>query len=112
MFGGIFGSITPRYEGSVQPAAQSRNGLFGLITGMFAPSAPIYVRPQPEPAVPPSIAPASPSSGEVAPPSDTEDGPNGEPEPQGKHITIIVKPGPGTSVEEVVQFLRDRCLDH
>jgi hypothetical protein len=30
----------------------------------------------------------------------------------GRTVTIIVKPGPGTSVEEVVQFLQDRCLDH
>lgn len=112
MFAGLFGSNTPEYKGTAQPASQTRGGVFGLITGMFAPSAPTYARPQPEPAVLPSTAPASPPSGEMPPDScGSEDAPTGEPEPQGKHITIIVKPGPGTSVEQVVQFLQDRCLD-
>jgi len=111
MFGGIFGSNTPQYKGLAQPAVKS-GGVFSLITGLFAPSDPTYVRPQPEPAVSPSTAPASPPSGEVpSTPDGAEQGLKGAPEPQGRHITIIVKPGPGTSVEEVVQFLQDRCLD-
>lgn len=112
MFAGLLGSNTPPYKGTAQPTTRTRGSLFGLITGLFAPSAPSYVRPAPEPATPPSVAPAAPPSGEQPPdPSGAEDGPNGESEPQARHITIIVKPGHGTSVEEVVQFLRDRCLD-
>ena len=106
MFAGLIGGNTPQYKGLAQPTAPTRGGLFGLITGMFAPSAPTYSCPQPEAAVIPSTAPASSPNG-----GGDEDQASVEQEPQGKHITIIVRPGPGTSVEEVVQFLQDRCLD-
>ena len=106
MFAGLIGGSTPQYKGLAQPTAPTRGGLFGLITGIFAPSAHTYARPQPEAAVIPTTAPAS--SPTV---SADQDEASGELEPQAKHITIIVRPGPGTSVEEVVQFLQDRCLD-
>ena len=115
MFAGLFGSNTPLYKGQAQPPVQPHGGMFGLITGMFAGNDPLYVRPQPEPAMVPNTAQApaptqqAPKPEQAQPDGGTASG--GEPDTQGKTITIIVKPGPGTSVEEVVQFLQDRCLD-
>jgi hypothetical protein len=105
MFAGLFGSNTPQYKGLPQQAAESRSGVVGLITGMFAPSEPTYVRPQQAVAAPaPAQSSAVPTAAVVE-----EDEPGGEPEAEARHITIIVRPGRGTTVEEVVQFLQD-CL--
>lgn len=100
MFAGLFGSNTPQYKGLPQQAAESRSGVVGLITGMFAPSEPTYVRP-------PQTAVAPPPAVQTA--VVEEDEPGGEPDAEARHITIIVRPGRGTTVEEVVQFLQD-CL--
>lgn len=125
MLGKLLGNNTPQYHGQGQASANKRGGLLGLLTGLFGgagtpaytgngqphaagggfalfPQAPLYH--QPAPAVP-----AAPTATTELPVSS-----GGEPsgvEPKGKAITIIVRPGPGTTVQEVAQFLQDRVLD-
>jgi hypothetical protein len=132
MFAGLFGSNTPQYKGLPRSGSSRAGGLFGFITGLFGggespayagsqgppsassgfslfPSSPTYVRPTPVAVRCEAPAPAEePAAGSGSSPEDV----NGKPEePQPKAVTIIVRPGPGTTVEEVVQFLQDRVLD-
>lgn len=126
MFAGLIGNNTPSYRGQSQ-AATKRGGLLGLVTSLFGgvgtpayggtaqpaaaagggfglfPKAPSYRRSSPAP----EVAPAAPAEE----PGAVAGGETEAVEPQGKTITIIVRPGPGTTVEEVAQFLQDRVLD-
>jgi len=119
---GLFGSNAPQYQGTQQSSAQSRTGLLGYISRLFGGGgSPAYggaAQPHssgsgfslfatsPNYAQPTAVATSSPdvpAEGDVV---EVED--NTLPPPV-KAITIIVKPGPGTSVDEVAEFFRDRC---
>ena len=111
---GIFGNNTPRYQGQTQNSAPQRGGLLSFFTGGFAlfPKTPVYAT------AAPVIAPQSTTTGEHpktadAPQSgaEAETGAHetGSEEPQDKRITIIVTPGPGTTVDDVAAFFRERC---
>lgn len=120
---GLFGSNTPAYQGA--PTSQSRGGILGFLSGLFGgggtppysgtaqpyarsgwslfASAPSYVAPQADAVLPPDTP---------APPEETDGGDGNGAEDSSevetvKRITIIVKPGPGTTVEEVVEFFND-----
>jgi hypothetical protein len=126
MFARLLGNNTPSYHGQGQTSTRKRGGLIGLVTSLLGgvgtpayggtaqpvpassggfslfPQTPTYHHPSPAPAVAPTTAAEDP--GVVG-------GDEARVEPQGKTITIVVRPGPGTTVEEVVQFLQDRVLD-
>ena len=125
MLGKLLGNNTPQYHGQGQASANKRGGLLGLLSGLFGgagspayagngqapasgggfalfPQTPLYHTPAPVPEMAPTTSAElpDPSGGDVS-----------GVEPQGKAITIIVRPGPGTTVQEVAQFLQDRVLD-
>jgi hypothetical protein len=126
MFARLLGNNTPSYYGQGQANGRKRGGLLGLVTSLFGgvgtpayggtaqpapagsggfglfPRTPSYHRPAPVP----EVAPTTSTESTSAAGGDSEGV-----EPKGKAITIIVRPGPGTTVEEVVQFLQDRVLD-
>ena len=115
-----------QYHGQGQVTGSKRGGLLGLLSGLFGgagtpayagtgqapasgasftlfPQTPQYHRPAP--AV--EVDPTTPADELPDPSGGDADGV----EPQAKAITIIVRPGPGTTVQEVAQFLQDRVLD-
>ncbi len=119
MIGRLLGNNTPSYEGQTQTPATPRGGLLSFFMGGFRlfPKAPTYAQP-----APPPIETPIPIGGEPAQPDDVPSGgteaataghdPDAEDTPT-KRVTIIVTPGPGTTVEDVAAFFRDRCgIDH
>ena len=115
MLGRLLGTNAPTYQGQMQRPATRRGGLLGFFTGglrLFA-NAPAYAQPSP-----PSAPTPMPIGGEPATPDDAPTG-GAEPSAAGhepgpedspaKRVTIIVTPGPGTTVSDVAAFFRDRC---
>lgn len=121
---GLFGSNTPQYQGAPQSGTQSSGGLMGFFGRLFGgggapaysgagqphtsgsgtplfPTSPAYVQPV-------AVATSSPDVPVAEPDAVPVSNDNVAPPPV-KTVTIIVKPGPGTTVDEVVEFLRDRC---
>lgn len=116
---GLFGSNTPQYQGTQQPYARQRDGLWGFVARLFGgDGAPAYGGASPMPSgggdtVQPTPAQSDPvqqrqSPGDASAPAPSADEADEQPPPV-KTVTIIVKPGPGTTVEQVVEFLRERC---
>ncbi len=108
MIGRLLGTNTPAYEGQPQRPATRRGGLLSFFAGglRLFPKGVAYAQPAPpEPANPIAV------NGQPANPDDApHDG--GQPDAettQTKRVTIIVTPGPGTTVDDVAAFFRDRC---
>ena len=115
MLGRFLGNNTPQYQGQTQQGGSKAGGLLSFFTGGFAlfPKTPVYATASPDPVVTHSSTTGEPPTETAA--SHSEDDPiNGEAEtgaeePGTKRITIIVTPGPGTTVDDVAAFFRDRC---
>lgn len=115
MLGRLLGNNTPRYYGQTQQTASQRGGLLSFFTGGFAlfPKTPVYATASPVSVTGQTVTTEEAASAEPTPP--VGDSPiNGKAEtgsegPEAKRITIIVTPGPGTTVEDVAAFFRDRC---
>ena len=117
---GLFGANTPQYQGTPGSASQSRGGALGFLgrlfggggtpayggaTQSYVSSGPSLFAASPQYSQPAPAAASSPDAPETE--SDVVEVREEEPPPV-KAVTIIVKPGPGTTVEEVVDFFRDR----
>ncbi len=140
MLGTLLGTTTPLYKGTAQPGTASAGGLVGLLSGLFGtagtpayagtgqpatsgssfsmfPQTPVYARPvvasSPDAAPPDAEQPIlAPAPSPAPAPAPTESEPTGQnAEAPVRKTTLIVKPGPGTSMEDVVRFLQDRVLD-
>jgi hypothetical protein len=115
MLGRLLGNKTPPYQGQTQQAASKRGGLLSFFTGGFAlfPKTPVYAKPSPAPVAIQNATTGEPPTETAA--SHSEDDPingaheTGAEEPETKRVTIIVTPGPGTTVEDVAAFFRERC---
>jgi len=120
---GLFGSSTPQYEDAPASASQSRGGVLGFFGRLFGGGgAPAYggsMQPHvrggsvsfftssPQYGLPTPVAVSSPDA-PGSPPEVVDVSNDNEEAPPVKAVTIIVKPGPGTTVEEVMEYFRDR----